>query len=89
MAHRIRRLQVRLIHHLLKKILKLQYIPADLSLHKHKIEEQRQRMLAIYVEDTLAAGNSEFMKLKEKITEEFESKPREFSMFFFAGVMIN
>lgn len=60
-----------------------------LSIHYHTKRERIQGMLAVYVDDTLAAGNDEFMKLTDKIPEQFESKPREFAPFIFSGVIIN
>lgn len=41
------------------------------------------------MDDTLAVATKDFMKLKEKIPEKLESKPRAFSPFIFAGVITN
>lgn len=46
-------------------------------------------MLEVYLDDTLAAGTDEFLKITDKIPEEFESEPREFPKLLFSGVMIN
>lgn len=46
-------------------------------------------MIEVYVDDTLGAGNDDFMKLTNKTPETFESKLREFTKFLFAGVIIN
>lgn len=46
-------------------------------------------MIAVYVNGTIAAGNSDFIKPTEKIPEECESKHRKFPSFQFSGVMIN
>lgn len=42
----------------------------------------------VYVDDTLSCGNKQFQKLTNLIPETFESKPREFPPFLFAGVNI-
>lgn len=46
-------------------------------------------LLAVYVDDTLAAGTSSFEKLTDKIPQEFESKPKEHPPLLFAGININ
>lgn len=46
-------------------------------------------MLTVYVYDTKAGEIEAFMKLTNKISEEFNSKPKSFPLLLFAGVMIN
>lgn len=45
-------------------------------------------MLALYVDDTLATENPDFMKATDKIYENFESKPPYFSPFPFVGMTV-
>lgn len=71
-----------------EKIVKFQYTLGDLSFYHHKIAENLLGILGIYVDNTLAV-EIKFMKLKDKIPDEFESNPRAFAPFLFTGVMIN
>lgn len=64
-------------------------IPSDMSLYHSTNEDGFQGMIAVYVDDSLAAGNQNFMNLTNKIPEDFDSKPKAFPPFLFAGVMIN
>lgn len=45
-------------------------------------------MLSVYVDDTLTAGTEDFMKLINKIPEEFDSKQKAFPPLLFSGVII-
>lgn len=61
--------------HFLKTILKLIVTGSDMSFYYMKKEEEEtpQGAIAVYVDDTLATGNSEFKKITEKIPKTFES----------------
>ena len=41
-----------------------------------------------YVDDSIGTGTAEFEKHSEKTQERFDSKPREFNNFTFAGIQI-
>lgn len=56
----------------LKKKLGLLYSPGDLSLFYQTIEDILQGFLSLYVDETLAEGNEEFVKFTDKIPEEFQ-----------------
>jgi hypothetical protein len=45
-------------------------------------------LCAAYVDDTLQAGNSDFIKLSEQTNNEFQYRPREWNNVQFAGVEI-
>lgn len=51
--------------------------------------KELQGRLAVYVDDTLASGKPDFLQLTEKIAETFQSKPREYPPFLFAGITMN
>lgn len=61
----------------LKKTLRLRYITGDLSFSYQIIGNVLHELLEAYVEDTLAAGTQDFMKLTDKIPDRFELKTRE------------
>lgn len=46
-------------------------------------------MLSVYFDETVAAETEDFMKLIDKIPEEFDSKSKEFPPLLFAGFMLN
>lgn len=73
----------------LNEKLNIRYTPGDLSFFYHNIRDEIQGLLAVYVDDKLAAEVQDFMKLTNKIPEKFETKPREFPPLIFAGVMSN
>lgn len=52
-------------------------------------KEQLQGLLAIFVEDTIAAGNPAFKMLTDEIPKTLKSKTRKYSPFIFAGININ
>lgn len=64
-------------------------MPSDLSFYHHTLDKILQGMIAVYVDDTLAGGDADFIKLTYKIPEKFESKPPKFPPFLFTGVEIN
>lgn len=61
----------------------------DIYFFYHTIGDVLQGLLAVYVHDSLGAGTPEFLKLTDKISEKFKSKPRESSPFQFAGILFN
>lgn len=50
----------------LKKNPGIQYISGDFSFYQHLIEENLQGMLEVYVDETVGAGNNDFMNRTEK-----------------------
>ena len=73
----------------LTKNLKLEQTDGDMSCYyKREEEEELQGLLGVYVDDTLAAGSEKFKKLTDNIEKHFESKPREYLPFQFAGINI-
>ena len=75
----------------LKEQLQLEPTDGDQSfLYKTEPEnDDLQGTMAVYVDDTLASGNPAFLQLTDKISETFESKPREYPPLMFAGININ
>lgn len=61
----------------------------DLLFDHHSMEGKLQGMLAAFMADTIQIGNEEFIKLTNKILEEFESNPLEYPPFLFSAVVIN
>lgn len=53
-----------------------------------KEQETPQGAMSVYVYDTLATENNEFMKIAEQIPTHFESEPRELLPFIFSGIDI-
>lgn len=75
----------------LKKEVNLNTTDGDQSFH-YKTQPYTKEVkgtLAVYINDTMASGNSAFLQLTEKIAETFESKPRQYPTFVFAGITIN
>ncbi len=60
----------------------------DLSLFFKVVHGKLAGITGAYVDDTLGAGDEDFQKESEKTQEKFESKPREFDNFVFAGIEI-
>ena len=56
--------------------------------YKQTEDEELQGLLGVYVDDTLAAGTEKFKKLTDNIEKHFESKPRDYLPFQFAGINI-
>lgn len=61
---------------------------SDKSLFFKLVQKKLQGLMGTYVDDSLLAGDDEFLKLSEKTIEKFESKEREFDNIRFAGVYI-
>lgn len=63
--------------------------PGNLSFYQLTTYEKLNGILALYVDDTLAVGNAEFIKRTNKFPEKCKWKPRESPPHLFAIVMIN
>lgn len=64
----------------------LTYAPGDLSFYRLTEPKEVQGMLGVYVDDTLNAGTESFVKATDKISEEFNSGPKEFPLLLCAAV---
>lgn len=57
----------------------------DLSFYHHKTEEILQQTIVVCVDETLAEGSNDFIKLTEKLPEESESKSIDLPIVNFQG----
>lgn len=60
----------------------------DMSLFFKTVNEKIAGLMGTYVDDIIAGGDSQFELASEKTSERFESKPKEFENFRFAGVYV-
>lgn len=67
-----------------KKRLWRKHTNGDLSLFYHNVSNTLHELLAVYMDDTLASGINELIKITNKIPEKFESRPREFPPLLFS-----
>lgn len=61
----------------------------DLSSYHHKVEEELQGRLAVYVDDTFQLGEEGFIMHSDKIRQEFGTKRTEFPPLLFSSVMVD
>lgn len=76
-----------LTNHLRKN---LEMVPtfSDPALFFHSIKGEVQGIIGSYVDDTISTGNDDFVESSKTIEKTFESKPREYQNFKFAGMEI-
>jgi Reverse transcriptase (RNA-dependent DNA polymerase) len=72
----------------LREDLQMKNISGDMSLFYKSISKRLQGLNGTYVDDSLLAGNDNFMKLSDKTMQLFESRDREMDNNKFAGVNI-
>ena len=74
--------------HLGKKLF-MRTVASDMSLFSRRARGQLTGLLASYVDETLACGDSSFSQLPEETRKRFEVKSREYENMRFSGVYID
>ena len=75
-------------HHM-KNDLKMNSTAEDISFFFYKASEKMKGLAGTYVDDTLFAGDDEFLVHTNKTSNKFDSKSRQFDHIRFAGVYID